>query len=145
MTTAAGVIARTDQLADYLTERHKLASPSWRRLLHAVPRHLFVPARAFAVPGAEGAPAARAIDRDADPASWCDAVYSDMAIITQRDDGAGDPGSAEGLATCSLSAPGVAISFLQLLDLQPGQRVLEIGTGTGWTAALLVTARVTCS
>jgi protein-L-isoaspartate(D-aspartate) O-methyltransferase len=137
MSTAADVSARIDRLADYLAARHVPASPQWRRLLHAVPRHLFVPARAFAVPGAEGAPAARAIDRDADPASWWDAVYSDMAVITQRDDGAGDPGTPQGLATCSLSAPGVAISFLELLGPRPGQRILEIGTGTGWTAAIL--------
>lgn len=137
MIPAADVSTRIDRLADYLAEELKLTGQRWRVLLRAVPRHLFVPARAFAVPGAEGSPAARAIDRDADPVSWWDAVYSDMAIITQRDDGVGDPGSAEGLATCSLSAPGVAVSFLELLNPEPGQQVLEIGTGTGWTAAIL--------
>lgn len=137
MTPATDVSARIDRLADYLTDELKLTGQRWRILLHAVPRHLFVPTRAFAVPGSEGSPAARAINRDADPVSWWDAVYSDMAIITQRDDGVGDPGSAEGLATCSLSAPGVAVSFLELLSPESGQQILEIGTGTGWTAAIL--------
>ncbi len=29
------------------------------------------------------------------------------------------------------------VAFLELLNVQPGERVLEVGTGTGWTAALL--------
>lgn len=128
---------RIDKLADQLAADGRLTSLRWRPVLQAVPRHHFAPARAFAVPGSEVGPAERVIDLDDDPAGWWDAVYSDMAIITQRDDGAVDPACAEGMPTCSLSAPGVVLSFLQLLDPQPGQQVLEIGVGTGWTAALL--------
>ena len=128
---------RIEGLARQLTADGIVSGDCWRQVLHAVPRHHFAPVRATAVPGSAGAPPERVIDRDADPAGWWDAVYSDMAIITQRDDGLGDPASAEGLATCSLSAPGIALSFLQLLDPQPGAPVLEIGTGTGWTAGLL--------
>ena len=29
------------------------------------------------------------------------------------------------------------MSLLELLDVEPGHRVLDVGTGTGWTAALL--------
>ena len=81
--------------------------------------------------------AGRLINRDADLCGWLRVVYSDMTIITQREDGAGDPASAVGLATSSLSAPGIVMSFLNLLQPAPGDDVLEIGTGTGWTAALL--------
>jgi hypothetical protein len=107
---------RIDKLADQLAADGRLTSLRWRPVLQAVPRHHFAPARAFAVPGSEVGPAERVIDLDNDPAGWWDAVYSDMAIITQRDDGAGDPACAEGMPTCSLSAPGVVVSFLQLLD-----------------------------
>ena len=79
----------------------------------------------------------RAISRQADREEWWSAVYSDGSIITQRDDGAGDADSGRGTPTSSLSAPGVVAEFLELLDVRPRHRVLEIGTGTGWTAALL--------
>jgi protein-L-isoaspartate O-methyltransferase len=124
-------------MARQLAAAGSLSDERWRQLLYAVPRHHFAPVRATAVPGSAGGPSERMIDRDADPDGWWDAVYSDMAIITQRDDGLGDPASTDGLATCSLSAPGIVLSFLQLLDPQPGEPILEIGTGTGWTAGLL--------
>jgi protein-L-isoaspartate(D-aspartate) O-methyltransferase len=77
------------------------------------------------------------IDRDKDPDAWLTAAYSDMAIVTQLDDGATDITAGEGRYTCSLSAPSVILAGLSLLDPREGDRVLEIGTGTGWTAALL--------
>jgi Protein-L-isoaspartate(D-aspartate) O-methyltransferase (PCMT) len=59
-------------------------------------------------------------------------------IIAQLDDGAGDPGTGQGERyTSSSSAPGVVAQFFELLELDEHHRVLEIGTGTGWTAALL--------
>lgn len=44
---------------------------------------------------------------------------------------------ANGQAISSSSAPAVMAPMLTSLDLQPGHRVLEIGTGTGYNAALL--------
>lgn len=40
-------------------------------------------------------------------------------------------------ATSSVSAPRVLARMLELSDLANGQRVLEVGTGTGWNTALL--------
>src|SRR5262249_49021295 len=94
----------------------------------------FVPAVAWAQPAR--APGYR-IDVEADSAAWWDAVYADQPIITQTDDGASDPASGGGSASCSLSAPGIVTTFLDLLNPFDGDGVLEIGTGTGWTAALL--------
>jgi protein-L-isoaspartate O-methyltransferase len=137
MPTMTDVSARIEALADRMTTGGYLVDQSWRPVLHAVPRHLFVPARAYATPGGEGSPPERPIDRDADPGDWWTAIYDDMSIVTQRDDGATDPASGQGQPSCSLSAPRVALPFLYLLGARPGDRVLEIGTGTGWTAALL--------
>jgi protein-L-isoaspartate(D-aspartate) O-methyltransferase len=64
-------------------------------------------------------------------------VYADAAVITQVRDGGGDPATGEGPWTSSLSAPGAVASFLELLAPRDHDRVLEIGTGTGWTAGLL--------
>jgi protein-L-isoaspartate(D-aspartate) O-methyltransferase len=43
----------------------------------------------------------------------------------------------EGVSVSSASAPDVMAVMLEQLAVEPGQRVLEIGTGTGYNAALL--------
>lgn len=127
-----------DRMADALTASGHLTDQEWRRSMHAVPRHLFIPERGYAMPNDyRQGPPAHPIDRAADPAGWWTAVYSDMSVITQRDEGAGDPASAEGVASSSGSAPGVVFRFLELLGPAKDERILDIGTGTGWTAALL--------
>lgn len=105
-------------------------------MFHAVRREHFVPERAWCIPDTVGG-VPFAMDREADPERWLEAVYSDSAIITQVDDGDGDPTGGTGRPSSSLSAPAVAVEFLELLAPEPGERVLEIGTGTGWTAGAL--------
>jgi protein-L-isoaspartate(D-aspartate) O-methyltransferase len=58
-----------------------------------------------------------------------EAAYRDDAIVTKRDD-AGQPIS-------SSSQPAIMAIMLDQLDLAPGHRVLEIGAGTGYNAALI--------
>ncbi|WP_165974694.1 hypothetical protein [Nonomuraea deserti] len=108
--------------------------PRVRAALQAVPRHEFVPTLGLAFFGDGDA---RVIDRETDPAAWWDAVYSDTSIVTQLDDGATDLASGSGDHTSSASAPSTVASLLHLLAAGPGHRVMEIGTGTGWTACLL--------
>jgi protein-L-isoaspartate(D-aspartate) O-methyltransferase len=56
-------------------------------------------------------------------------AYRDEAIVTRRDE-AGQPIS-------SSSQPTIMAIMLDQLDLAPGHRVLEIGAGTGYNAALI--------
>ncbi|MGH7747074.1 MAG: methyltransferase domain-containing protein [Candidatus Dormibacteria bacterium] len=107
----------------YLTEQ-------WQAAFEATPRHLFIPDRALVSIEGRKVP----IDRDADPHAWLDAVYRDAAIVVQVDDGTGH-GPGEHTSSCSM--PQVVLSMLTALDVRAGQRVLEIGTGTGYSAALL--------
>lgn len=57
-----------------------------------------------------------------------DVYRSGDAIVTKRIGGVG---------VSSASAPNVVALMLEQLDPRPGQRVLEIGAGTGYNAALL--------
>ena len=104
------------------------------RAFRAEPRHLFIP-RLGQVEAPGGG--MRLIDRDTDPRDWWATVYTDTAIVTQLDDGATDISTGSGDYTSSGSAPSTVADLLRLLDPEPGHRVLEVGTGTGWTAALL--------
>ncbi|WP_240487291.1 methyltransferase domain-containing protein [Actinomadura flavalba] len=99
-----------------------------------MPRHVFAPSAAWV--GRWDGPA-RLVRRDVDEEAWLRAVYSDVSIVTQFDDGAGALEAGGEDFTSSLSAPGVVVAFLDLLGVRDHQRVLEVGTGTGWTAGLL--------
>lgn len=99
---------------------------NWRPAYDATPRHLFAPDRAgFIADG--GRP--EIVDRADDPDGWMAAVYSERVILTQADDA--------GRVTSSCSLPSLVFRMLTYLDARPGMRVLEIGTGTGWNAAML--------
>ncbi|MFI6581148.1 methyltransferase domain-containing protein [Embleya sp. NPDC050493] len=108
--------------------------PGWNQAFATVTRADFVPARIW--PFRDGG-YERAIDRDLDPDAWLAAVEEDIPLVTQWDDGAYTGDEPGELATSSSSAPTVVALELAVLDLADGMRVLEIGTGTGWTAALL--------
>lgn len=57
-------------------------------------------------------------------------AYRDDAIVTRR-----DPDT--GLATSSSSQPAIMARMIEMAGVRPGDRVLEIGAGTGYNAALL--------
>jgi protein-L-isoaspartate O-methyltransferase len=76
--------------------------------------------------------------RDEDPLRWLELAYADDSVVTQVDEGrpAGENGCGFE-ATSSASMPAVVAQMLTALEVEPGMRVLEIGTGTGYNAALL--------
>ncbi|MEU7731720.1 methyltransferase domain-containing protein [Streptomyces griseus] len=99
----------------------------WRQAFEAVPRSRFVPADVW-----------RQLPDRCEPVvgteAWLALVNSDEPVVTQLDDGtAGGPG----VATSSNSMPSMVARMLGLLEVEDGQRVLEIGTGTGYVCALL--------
>lgn len=71
---------------------------------------------------------------------WLREVYADRVLVTEVDGvhaEAAGPEGVRGMATSSSTLPSLMAEMLDALDVRPGDRVVEIGTGTGYNAALL--------
>lgn len=110
-----------------------MTSP-WQEAMAKVPRHLFIPDTIWH----EASDGLRPLHRVEDPDRWRELADGDRYVVTQVDDGPPvGPGLAGKLVTSSASMPRLVADMLNHLDAKQGDHVLEIGTGTGWNAALL--------
>ena len=108
---------------------------AWRSAFLAVSRHCFLPPQVW-VDDNQGEP--QPVSRDDDLDRWLESAYRNIPILTQFDDGQTTwPGTGGELCTSSASKPDLVLSMLAALDVHEGQRVLEIGTGTGYNAAII--------
>ncbi|MFR9726050.1 methyltransferase domain-containing protein [Streptomyces sp. MS19] len=122
-------------LASALTATGALTA-DWLPTFLAVPRELFVPDRIW--PGiADGTRQTGLVDRAREPGAWLRAVYSDIPLTTQWDEGRHTGDGLGTTPTSSSSMPRMVVSMLADLEVGEGHGVLEVGTGTGWNAALL--------
>lgn len=115
-----------------------LVPAAWQELFRSVPREFFIPDAVEASP--MGEEPSYWVDRTEDPDRWRAAVYADTTLLSQVADGAvelSEDTVRTGAPSSSSTAPSLVGEFLALLDPRPGDRVLEVGTGTGWTAGLL--------
>ncbi|MEU7313604.1 methyltransferase [Streptomyces sp. NPDC007083] len=110
---------------------HGPLAPEWEAAFHAVPRHAFLPDTVWL--GDDLAPCNCQDDFDA----WLRAAYDDAPVVTQINDGHAPGPEDDRWPSCSASAPSIVFRMLDMLDLEGGERVLEVGTGTGWNAGLL--------
>ncbi|MGH3872976.1 MAG: methyltransferase domain-containing protein [Pseudonocardiaceae bacterium] len=128
--------SRARELAAELIAEGALRTPGWRSAFEQVPRHLFVPL----IYRRDQRGDLRAVD-GRDPAqreTWLTEVYCDDSLITQL--AQVRPGYALRPFTVPASSstrPSLMARMLEDLELTDGMRVLEIGTGTGYNAALL--------
>jgi protein-L-isoaspartate(D-aspartate) O-methyltransferase len=109
--------------------------PGWREAFLAVPRHAFIPDLIWQEQRRDLVPFQRAED----PNRWMQLAYAPRQfVITQVDDGNPvGPGLIGESISSSASQPNVVALMLAALAVEPGMTVCEIGTGTGYTAALL--------
>ncbi|MEV6836838.1 methyltransferase domain-containing protein [Streptomyces sp. NPDC051133] len=101
--------------------------PVWREAFAEVPRHLFVPY--YYVAGPSGYE--RRWGEATDPAArerWVRGAYEDVPLATRLRDGE---------LLSSSSQPSLMARMLVALRVEDGDRVLEVGAGTGYNAALL--------
>jgi protein-L-isoaspartate O-methyltransferase len=110
-------------------------TPAWQPAFEAIDRAPFLPRLIW--PYDMESRTSVGVDREADPDAWFRHVDADEPITTQWDDGAHEGAEPGRVATSSASMPSVVARMLRDAEVRPGQRVLEIGTGTGWNAALL--------
>jgi methyltransferase of ATP-grasp peptide maturase system len=118
--------AHAAALADRLTRQGTITDPAWRQVVASVPRHMFVP-EFYSDDPPEPITAS-------DP-RWLPLAYSDDTLVTQRKEHPDQPGFA--WSTSSSTRPSLMLWMLHILDVRDGMTVLEIGTGTGYNAALL--------
>ncbi|MFF2081369.1 methyltransferase domain-containing protein, partial [Kitasatospora sp. NPDC058162] len=100
----------------------------------APPRHRFLPDRVWLSGDDE---VLTPCDRERQPERWFAAAYGDVPVVTQVNDGQEPADLSDALPSSSASAPSIVFRMLELLDLTTGMRVLEVGAGTGYNAALL--------
>ncbi|MEV7755624.1 protein-L-isoaspartate(D-aspartate) O-methyltransferase [Streptomyces griseofuscus] len=109
-------------------------SPWWAPATD-VPRHVLVP-RWF-TPGPLGW---TAVDGPADKETWAAAAYADTTLVTRvgpvHVDQAAPGQTVTGLPTSSSTLPSMVVSMLEHGRLAPGLRLLDVATGSGYSAAL---------
>lgn len=111
------------------------ANSSWAALVAEVPRAAFIPDIIWV--NDNSGEALVALSKHADPDGWDAVVSANAPVITQVNLGDVQPGQRGSFASSSASQPSIVSEMLSALDVRPGHSVLEIGTGTGWNAALL--------
>lgn len=124
------------RLADQVTYR----GSRWRGPVAGTPRHELVPRWWGSRPGQrEWA----LFDGPADPVTWAEAAYSDQTLVTEvgglHADHA-EPGQvppSDSRPTSSSTLPGLVVRMLDHAHIFDGADVLDVATGSGYSAALL--------
>ncbi len=117
------------ELVASLMQSGAIHSPAIQQAFLTVPREAFVPffyqedetSRRMAWVRVEAA--------QCSPEEYLAHIYRNDPLVTKIDD--------RGWPKSSSSMPSAMGKMLEALDVQPGQQVLEIGTGSGYNAALL--------
>jgi methyltransferase of ATP-grasp peptide maturase system len=129
--------AERRRMATALVNEGILKTPWLRTAVEAVPRERFLLPGVFLDEGRTWRPVTAA---GTDPDEWLKIAYSVDTLTTQLDghltaDEVGGP--VLGVPTSSSTDPATVVGMIETLDLAPGHRVLEIGTGTGYSTALM--------
>jgi protein-L-isoaspartate(D-aspartate) O-methyltransferase len=111
------------QMVAMLVQGGDITDERWQHAFTVVPRHALVP-RYYRCDNYQEIDGTKADHY----ATWLPTIYSDETLVTQK---------TSRTVTSSGTMPGLVAVMLDGLDVRDGQRVLQVGTGTGYTAALL--------
>ncbi|MFD9220295.1 ATP-grasp peptide maturase system methyltransferase [Streptomyces sp. NPDC060064] len=125
------------RMAAVLANKGVLKSPWLRGAVETVPREQFLHPGVFLDEGRTWRPVT---SLGTDPDEWLKIAYSVDTLTTQLDgrltaDQTGEP--VAGVPTSSSTDPTTVVGMIEALDLKAEHRVLEIGTGTGYSTALM--------
>jgi protein-L-isoaspartate(D-aspartate) O-methyltransferase len=118
------------QLVDQLIARGALWSRPLIEAFRCTPRHLFLDR----VYHHQRGPGWREVETASPGEAELRLIYSDRALTTRLSEPEDD---RPAVAISSSSQPSLMAQMLEDLRLSPGLRVLEVGAGTGYNAALL--------
>lgn len=121
--TATDWTHRAAALAAALIDSGDIRDPTWAAAIAATPRHLLVP-RAY-----QQQPDGSWTEVDTSSEAGLELAYSTTTLVTELD--------PAGRTVSSSTKPDLMVRMLETLSVKPNHRVLEIGTGTGYNAALL--------
>jgi protein-L-isoaspartate O-methyltransferase len=127
---------RWQEHAGRLADRAAGPDSGWHEPVSAIPRHHLVP-RWWDDEGGDW----RWRDGVSDPDVWLAAGYADRSLVTSvagtHADLAGPETVVSGLPTSSATLPGLVVRMLRHARIRPGSSVLDVGTGSGYSTALL--------
>nr|WP_246258933.1 ATP-grasp peptide maturase system methyltransferase [Streptomyces typhae] len=123
-------------LADQIAAANPVLDAGWREAVAAVPRELFLGPAVFRPADSKWEPVHRA---KAGEQEWLRMAYRDQTWVTQVEgqDAAAVTRPVYGNPTSSATLPSLVARTAQVAELRPGLKVLEVGTGTGYSTALL--------
>lgn len=121
----AGIRSMIEDYVDGLKSAGAIGSPVVERAFRTVERHRLL--ETFHYRGADGRITVEADPRDP-RRDHLELIYADTALVTRH---------IGGLPASSTSQASLVARMLELLDLTEGMKVLEVGAGTGYNAALM--------
>lgn len=127
-----------EELTGQLRQAGALTSKEWADAFTTTPRHVFVPSWFEQEADDRGITVWR--KREVTDEDSLAAVYRDVTLVTDLDLDTAEqvePGAWTGVPTSSSTLPSLMAGMLEDLAARDGQKVLEIGTGTGYNTALL--------
>lgn len=135
MSERAATAYPTREEVGYALSTAGVLKRGWLDAYTQVPREAFLPDLMWPFDLTKGTTVHAS--RAEDVVAWRGYANAEVPIVTQWDDGDHEGSEPGRLATSSASMPSVVFRMLDALTVDDYCRVLEIGTGTGWNAALL--------
>ncbi|WP_326644470.1 ATP-grasp peptide maturase system methyltransferase [Streptosporangium sp. NBC_01755] len=129
-----------DDLATKLAATGALTHPRWREAVKAVPREAFLGDAVYRPVDGERETMWQPVHRtDSGEGEWSRLAYADETWVTQVNGVLAEdaPGPMTGDPTSSATLPSLVVRMLEAAQIAEGDKVLEIGTGTGYSTALL--------